>query len=87
MVEDLDRKFILNILKEDFKLLLIEKAMVLSTYESEINQIYKTENGKRFNYYFFSKNSDKLEKLVNTNFSLLNLYSALSETEVEFFNE
>ncbi len=36
VVEDLDKKFIVNILKDDFKLLVKENAAVLSVYESEI---------------------------------------------------
>lgn len=66
VVDDLDRKFILNILKKDFKLLLVEKAPVLTAYESPTNQVYKVKNGKRFDFYFFTKSSGKLVKIVNT---------------------
>lgn len=66
IIEDLDRRFILNVLKEDFKLLLIKNAPVLANYESPTNQVYKTQNGKRFDFYFFGKSSEKLERIVNT---------------------
>ncbi len=66
VIEKLDRKFILNVLQEDFKLLLIEKATVLESYESEINKVYKTQNGKRYDFYFFETVSGNLQKIVNT---------------------
>ena len=66
VVEDLDKKFILNILKEDFRLLLIDKAKVLEGYSSESALVYKTQYGKRFNYYFYGLDSGRLEKIVNT---------------------
>ena len=66
MVEDLDKKFIVNILRDDFKLLVNEKAKVLSVYESSNQRIYKTESGKRFNFYFLEDASEKLGKIVNS---------------------
>lgn len=66
VVEDLDKKFIVNILKDDFKLLVNEKAKVLSVYEATNQRIYKTESDNRFNFYFLDDKSDKLEKIINT---------------------
>ena len=66
VIDELDRKFILNVLQEDFKLLIIENAAVLAAFESEINRVYKTQNGKRFDFYFFEKSSGNLERIVNT---------------------
>src|SRR5690554_2851026 len=66
VIEELDRKFILNILKEDFRLLLLENANILAAYGSDSNQVYKTQYGKRFNFYFIEKSSDRLEKIVNS---------------------
>lgn len=66
VVEDLDKKFIVNILKDDFKLLVNESAEVLAVYESKNQRIYKTEAEERFNFYFLDNKSEKLEKIVNT---------------------
>ncbi|MEZ4882121.1 MAG: hypothetical protein R2775_07085 [Flavobacteriaceae bacterium] len=66
VVEDLDKKFIINILKADFKLLVNEKAKVFTVYESENQRIYKTQDAERFNFYFFDDESEKLQKIVNT---------------------
>jgi len=66
VVEDLDKKFIINILKDDFKLLVNESAMVLAVYESKTQRVYKTQNEEQFNFYFFEDRQEKLEKIVNT---------------------
>lgn len=65
-VEDLDRKIFINILRDDFKLLVNENAKVLAVYESENEKVYKTQSDKRFNFYFFENDSEKLLKIVNT---------------------
>src|SRR5690606_20129210 len=41
IVEELDKKFIVNILKDDFKLLVKESATVLEVFEAENQRIYK----------------------------------------------
>jgi len=66
VVEDLDKKFIVNILKDDFKLLVNESAKVLAVYESNGNRIYKTQSEDRFNFYFFGSVNKSLQKIVNT---------------------
>lgn len=66
VVEDLDKKFIVNILKDDFKLLMNEKAKVLAVYETKNQRIYKTQTDERFNFYFLEGVSEKLLKIVNT---------------------
>jgi hypothetical protein len=66
VVEELDKKFIINILKDDFKLLVNEKAKILEVYESENQRIYKTHNDERFNFYFINAGTGQLQKIVNT---------------------
>lgn len=66
VVEDLDRKFIINILRDDFKLLINESAKVLIAYESDNQNIYKTKTDRRYNFYFLDKGSKKLDKIVST---------------------
>ncbi|MCB0464813.1 MAG: hypothetical protein KDC78_03925 [Aequorivita sp.] len=66
ITEDLDKKIIVNILKDDFKLLVNESAKVLAVYESKNQRIYKTESDESFNFYFLEDNLEKLEKIVNT---------------------
>ncbi|SRR5690554_1394867 len=66
VADELDRNFILNILKDDFRLLLNDKANVIAEYGSQSDLVYKTRCGKRFNYYFYGLDSGQLEKIVNT---------------------
>lgn len=66
MIEALDKKFIVNILKDDFKLLVHEKSKILEVYSSENQYIFKTQRGARFNFYFFERETAKLQKIVNT---------------------
>ncbi len=66
IAEDLDKKFIVNILKDDFKLLVNESAEVLAVYESKNERIYKTQSDERFNFYFLEDRSEKLKKIINT---------------------
>ncbi|CAM3260810.1 hypothetical protein [Aequorivita lipolytica] len=66
IVEDLDKKLIIDILQDDFRVLVNESAKVLSVYESKNQRIYKTESNERFNFYFLEDESEKLEKIVNT---------------------
>lgn len=66
IVEDLDRKFIVNVLKEDFKLLVNEEAKILETYGSNNLNVYKTQNDSRLNFYFFRMDSERLFRIVNT---------------------
>lgn len=66
VVEEMDRKFIINILKDDFRLLVKEKAEILELYSSENQYAFKTQHKARFNFYFFEKQTGVLQKIVNT---------------------
>ncbi|MBB6679914.1 hypothetical protein H4O20_00460 [Aequorivita sp. 609] len=66
VVEDLDKNFIINILRDDFKLLITEKSDILEAFSSEVHNVFKTQSEERFNYYFFEKETGKLQKIINT---------------------
>lgn len=66
VLEDLDKKIIVNTLRKDFKLLITETAKVLEQYTSEGSQIYKTKSENRFNFYFFKDEDSFLSKIVQT---------------------
>src|SRR5690554_6538715 len=66
VIDELDRKFILEVLKEDFRMLLIEKTKPIATYISPEAQVYKASNGNRFDFYFFGSTSGFLDKIVKT---------------------
>lgn len=66
VMEQLDRKIVLNTLEEDFRLLLKVNHQINQVYENSLSNVYKSNNGKRFVYFFVNKNDNKLVKLINT---------------------
>jgi len=65
IVSELDRKILINTLKQDFRLLLKKEYLIEEQFENESNNIYKSKDGKRDNYLFISKKEGKLEKVVH----------------------
>lgn len=66
IVSELDRKILINTLKEDFRLLLKKEYVIQEQFENESDNIYKSEDGNRDNYIFLSKKNQKLEKIVHS---------------------
>ena len=66
VIEELDKKFIVNTLQNDFKLLVSQKNKVLNQFDSGLEDIYKTIDDKQFNFYFINKKSHTLDKIVRT---------------------
>lgn len=65
IMEDLNRKMIINTLRDDFRLLLKTNHEVQEVFENEEYVIYKSADKKRYNYFFESKKDTTLIKLVN----------------------
>ena len=65
VIEELDKKFIVNTLQEDFKLLISEKHKVVKQFDSEKEDVFKTNDGNRYNFYFINKNSHTLDKIIS----------------------
>jgi hypothetical protein len=65
IIEDLDRKLIVNTLKKDFQLLLKHKFLVEEVLENELDIIYKSKQDKKYNYLFKSKQDNKTFKLIS----------------------
>jgi len=66
IVSELDKKILINTLKEDFRLLLKKEYLIQEQFENESDNIYKSADGSRDNYLFVSKKDGKLEKLVRS---------------------
>lgn len=65
IIDELDRKILINTLKRDFMLLLKENFSVSKKFENEYFRVYKSEDDKRFNYLFVNKTDGKFSKLVH----------------------
>ncbi|MBC7844919.1 MAG: hypothetical protein H7Y10_00325 [Flavobacterium sp.] len=66
IVEELNRKIMVNTLKNDFRLLLRNSYVVKKQYDNLENNVYLTEESKILNYLFVSKSTNNLSKIVNT---------------------
>lgn len=66
ILEELDRKIIVNMLKRDFMLLFKKEFKVEEQFENENFTVLKSLENNRINFLFVSKKSLKLEKLVHS---------------------
>lgn len=66
MISELDRKFILKVLRNDFQILLKENILAVNKLESEKYDIFGTKNQSQTNFYFFSKESGFLKQIINS---------------------
>lgn len=64
IIDNLNKKIIINTLKDDFRTLLQVKNKVFKTYKRNSEMIYQTENNA---YYFFDMDSNNLTKIIKTN--------------------
>lgn len=64
-VDELNRKIIHNTLKNDFRLLFKEKYIVNQVFENELNTIFKSKDGNRFNFLIENKTEQKLIQLIH----------------------
>lgn len=62
--EDLNRKIIVNTLRDDFRLLLRVYNPVQEVLENDESIIYKSADKNRFNYFFENKTDKRLTKIV-----------------------
>ena len=62
IIKELDKKILINILKNDFRILVKENIVVDKLFSSKENVLYQTHvDGK---LYFFSKEQDQLQKII-----------------------
>jgi len=87
IIDNLDKKLIVNTLQRDFKLLISEKATVLEQYHVEDYKVYKTSGDKRSNFYFINKKSHTLDKIVNTSKTKEKVVVLFTEIEGDVANK
>lgn len=64
IIDNLDKKIIINTLRDDFRTLLQVNSKVFKTYKRNNEVIYQTENNA---YYYFDEFSRNLTKIIKTN--------------------
>ena len=65
IVDELNRKILINTLKTDFRLLLRTNYIVKEQYDNNENKIFLAVDGKMNNYLFVSKLNNNLSKIVH----------------------
>ncbi len=66
VLDELNKKIIVNTLKKDFKLLLKEKYHIEKMYTNDDAIVYQSKTNKRTNFFFVNPSNFKLKKIVNT---------------------
>ena len=64
VLPDLDKKMVINFLKNDFRILLKNRYPVLETFENTDSRVFTSKDDKKLTYLFFDKNSDLLKNMV-----------------------
>ncbi|WP_232735217.1 hypothetical protein [Flavobacterium sp. 5] len=64
ILEELDRKMLINTLVTDFRLLLRSHYSINSQFENDTERVYQALDTNKMNYLFVSKGANKLEKIV-----------------------
>ena len=65
IVDELNRKILINTLKQDFRLLLRKDFLVDEQFAKTTSKVYKSKDGKNFNFLFISSIDDRLYKLTH----------------------
>lgn len=66
VLPDLDKKIVINFLRNDFQQLLKQKYPVTESFENENSKIYLSKMNKKEYYLFFSKENNLLKQIVYT---------------------
>jgi len=65
IVDELDRKILINTLVTDFRLVLRSHYTIKNQFTNNENTVYVAEDGKMLNYLFVSKSGNSLSKIVH----------------------
>ncbi|MCK5638059.1 MAG: hypothetical protein KAH67_05065 [Flavobacteriaceae bacterium] len=64
LVEELNKKYIINTLSKDLYLLVNQNNIITKQFYSEDQLVYQTKSNDQDNYYFISKTKNNLNKIV-----------------------
>ncbi|MFY7814395.1 MAG: hypothetical protein ACOVRK_04305, partial [Chryseobacterium taeanense] len=66
VLPDLDKKIVINFLKNDFQELLRQKYPVTESFENENQKIYLSKIDKKVYYLFFNKEDGLMKQIIYT---------------------
>lgn len=65
IIPDLDKKLIINTLKNDFEILVKEDAKITNSYLKKECVLYESEFNNKYNFYFVNKKDNQLKKIIH----------------------
>ena len=65
IVEELDKKILVNTLRDDFRLLFRKQYQIKEQFENKDTKVYQSQDGNHYNYLFVSKADNKLLKILH----------------------
>ncbi len=66
IVDELNKKMLVNTLKTDFRLLLKKDFVVNEQFENENEKVYQSSSKNKFNYIYVSKPNNYLTKIIHS---------------------
>jgi hypothetical protein len=66
IVDELNKKILINTLKTDFRLLFKTDFLVSEQYQNNTYKVIKSTDNNNFNYLFFTTSNNKLDKIIHT---------------------
>ena len=87
VLDELNKKIIVNTLKKDFKLLLKEKHLIEKMYTNDDAIVYQSRANKRTNFFFVSEDNHQLKKIVNTSKTKEKVMITFSQIEKDLAKE
>ncbi len=66
IVDELNKKILINTLKNDFRLLFKTDFLVSEQYQNKTYKVIKSTDNNNFNYLFFTTSNNKLDKIIHT---------------------
>lgn len=65
IIDELNKKILINILKKDFKVLISNPLEIVSGYQSNNHEIFEAKIGSKSHYYYYSNHLDKIVRTKN----------------------
>jgi hypothetical protein len=66
IVDELNKKILINTLKTDFRLLFKTDFLVSEQYQNKTYKVIKSIDNNNFNYLFYTTSNNKLDKIIHT---------------------
>lgn len=81
IIKDLDKKIIINTLKNDFKTLLKQENTIIKSYSKPSFNIFQSKDNNRYNFFYVNKATNKLEEIIHTSKTKEKVVFTFTKTE------